>query len=99
MNAPQVDRDERTVAVENAGYRWSYQVLAFGVLGLAAFRSLRLHQATWDLIVMVVMSGVLSTVYQGWKRTLYPRRTLLMALAVALAGVIAAAMMVTRSAQ
>ena len=32
MNAEQVNRDERTVAVENAGYSWSYQLLAFGVL-------------------------------------------------------------------
>ena len=64
MSAQTIERDERTIAVENAGYRWSYLLLAFGVLGLAAFRSFALHQSTLDLIVMVVMSGVLSSAYQ-----------------------------------
>ena len=99
MNAEQVSRDERTVAVENAGYRWSYQLLAFGVLALAAYRSLVLHQATWDMLAMVVLSGVVNIVYQGWKKTLYPRWAMMMAFVVALAGLIAAGMIVTRSVQ
>ena len=99
MNAEQVNRDERTVAVENAGYSWSYQLLAFGVLALAAYRSLVLHQATWDMLAMVVLSGVVNIVYQGWKKTLYPRWAMMMAFVVALAGLIAAGMMVTRSVQ
>jgi len=30
MTTTPVERDERTTAIENAGYRWSYLVLSFG---------------------------------------------------------------------
>ena len=39
MIAQSADRDERTLAVENAGYRWSSHVLSFGLLLLVAYRS------------------------------------------------------------
>ena len=33
MSTPQaVERDERTVAVENASYRWAYLVLTYALL-------------------------------------------------------------------
>jgi hypothetical protein len=61
MNTATVDRDERTIAVENASYRWAYLFLSFGLLAIVAFRSFALHQSSWDLLAIVVLSGVVAT--------------------------------------
>jgi hypothetical protein len=65
-----INRDERTLAVENAGYRWSYLVLSFGALAIAAYRSLSLGEATWDLLALVVLAGVVNAVYQASQQVL-----------------------------
>jgi hypothetical protein len=69
MNATtMVHRDERTVAVENASYRWSYLFLSFGILALVAFRSLMHSEAPWDLLLLVVLGGGVGTAYQASHR-------------------------------
>lgn len=68
-----VERDERTVAVENAGYRWSYLVVSFGLLGLTAYRSLIRHEAAWDLLALVMLGGAVNALFQGFQRVLYRR--------------------------
>ena len=84
-------RDERTIAVENASYRWGYLLLAFGLLAIVTFRGLVLQETNWDLLALVIVSGFATTVYQGAQRVL-SRRWLLITLATALlAAVIAAA--------
>jgi hypothetical protein len=41
MSTPQtVERDERTVAVENASYRWAYSLLTYALLVDVMYRSL-----------------------------------------------------------
>lgn len=90
MKAGLPDRDERTVAVENAGYRVSYFVLAFGALGISAYRSFFLGQSTWDLLALVVVGGAVNAVYQGAGRVLYPRWAVMAALAVVVAAALAA---------
>ncbi len=66
-------RDERTVAVENAGYRLSYLVLSFGLLGLSVYRSWLRGEAVWDLLALVVVAGAVTAVYQGGRRVLTKR--------------------------
>jgi hypothetical protein len=84
-------RDERTIAVENASYRWGYLLLAFGLLAIVAFRGFVLQETNWDLLALVIVSGFVTTVYQGTQRIL-SRRWLLITLATAvLAAIIAAA--------
>lgn len=68
-----VERDERTVAVENASYRWSYLTLSFGLLVLCAARSVVRHEAAWDLFGLLIIGGVVKTVYQANHRVLTPR--------------------------
>jgi hypothetical protein len=68
--ASTVQRDERTVAVENASYRWAYLFLSFGLLGLVAYRSFVNHESAWDLLALVVLGGVLSAAYQRVHRVL-----------------------------
>lgn len=73
MNSEETLRDERTVAIENAGYRWSYLVLSFGLLGLTAYRSWLRSEAAWDLLALVVLGGAVNAVYQGGRRVLNNR--------------------------
>lgn len=86
------DRDERTQAVENAGYRWSYYILTYGVLGAGAYRNFVLHEAAWDLLALVVLGGVVNTVYQASRRVLYPRWLTMSVITLVAAAALAAAM-------
>ena len=92
MTGRPVERDERTLAVENAGYRWSYLVLSFGLLGTIAFRSLSQRQADWDLLALVVLGGVVNAGYQGLHRVLYRRWAVLAAVTLVAAALLAVIM-------
>lgn len=67
---PEVYHDERTVTVENAGYRWAYLFLSFGLLVLVAYRSFFHGESAWDLLGLVILGGVVGTVYQAFHRVL-----------------------------
>ena len=66
-------RDERTLTVENASYRWGYLFLAFGILLIVAYRGLVQQVASWDLLALVIVSGIVTSVYQGRYRVLSGR--------------------------
>ena len=86
MNAPlPMERDERTMAVENAGCSWAYALLSYALLLDGAFRGLILHEAAWDLLALVIVSGAALRIYQGRKKAL-PQRWLKLGLLVALVG-------------
>lgn len=70
MNKNDFERDERTIAVENAGYRLSYLVVTYGLLAVTAYRSLVAHQSTWDLLMLVVLGGIVNATYQGSRRVI-----------------------------
>lgn len=71
MSVPEsVIRDERTVAVENASYRWAYSLLTYALLVDVMCRALFRREAAWDLMALVVVGGVVATVYQARKRSL-----------------------------
>lgn len=96
MTVTQVDRDERTTAIENAGYRWSYLMLSFGLLAIVAFRSFSLGQTSWDLLALVVLGGGVNAAYQGWHRVLYKRWVVLTAVTMITAALLAVAMVAFR---
>ena len=86
-----VQRDERTLAVENASYRWAYLFLSFGLLLLVVYRSFVNHESPWDLLVLVVLGGGVGTAYQGFQRVLsrhWAITALLTVMAAALVGAI-----------
>jgi len=85
-----VVKDERTIAIENASYRWSYLVLSYGLLLSTAYRAFIRNEASWDLLALVVVGGAISTLYQRNFRALPQRWLLVSAVAVVLAGVLAA---------
>jgi hypothetical protein len=92
MSIRPVERDERTTAIENAGYRWSYLVLSFGLLAAVAFRSFSGGQASWDLLALVLVGGSVNAAYQGWHRVLYKRWAVLSVVTLVVAALIAALM-------
>lgn len=96
MSQTEVLRDERTVATENASYRWAYLFLAFGLLVSAAWRAFANDETAWDLLALVIVSGVVTATYQGTRGVL-TRRWLLVQIAAAGAAIaVAAAIVLTR---
>lgn len=89
MNNPPVTRDERTVVIENASYRLAYLVMSFGLLASVAYRSFALQQSSWDLLALVVLSGVIATLYQGAHKVLSRRWMVAAVATVIAAGLIA----------
>ena len=86
------NRDERTLAVENAGYRWSYLVLSFGALAIAAYRSLARGEATWDLLALVVFAGVVNAAYQASLQVLHKQWVVMSVITLVVAAAVAAGM-------
>lgn len=97
MTSGPVERDERTIAVENAGYRWSNLVLSFGLLLLTMYRSLVRHEASWDLLGLVVLGGAVNVAYQWSGHVLYRRWIVMAIVTFALAAAVAAVMIGLRS--
>lgn len=89
MNTQVVFRDERTVGVENTSYRLAYLVLSFGLLASVAYRSFVLQQSSWDLLALVILGGMVATVYQGVQRVLSRRWLIVTVAAVMAAGLLA----------
>jgi len=65
-----VESDERTVAVENASYRWGFFLLYCGLLYDAAYRAIVRHEAPWDLLALAIVSGAVCTLYQVRQKAL-----------------------------
>jgi len=70
---PSVERDERTVAVENARYRWAHILVNYALLIDVVYRGMVRDEAAWDLLALVLVSGAVCTVYQARKKTLSRR--------------------------
>lgn len=65
-----VIRDERTVAVDNASYKWASVFVAFALLIDVAYRAAVRHEAAWDLMALAIVPGVVCTMYQARQKTL-----------------------------
>ena len=89
-----VDRDERTVAAENASYRWAYLVMTYGLLLSVAYRSFFRHEASWDLIGLVVLSGVVATLFQGRAHVLTKRSAKMASISAGVAAAVALVLMI-----
>jgi hypothetical protein len=84
-----VPRDEREAAVDSAADRLSFLVLAYGVLVIAAIRSLN-GEATWDLLGLVVLAGVVGLGFRLRQRVVSNRWATVLIATVAIAAVFAA---------
>lgn len=84
-------RDERERAVDHAADRLSFLVVAYGALLLAAYRSLVLEQASWELLGLVVVGGAVGFGYRVLNGAVDRRYSLVLLAAVAGAALVAAA--------
>jgi hypothetical protein len=88
-------RDEREEAVDRAADRLGYLVLAFGLLAIVAVRSFVGGEASWDLLGLVVVSGIVGAAYR-WSRGVLTRDALLLlGAAVVAAALVAVVIVVT----
>lgn len=91
-----VERDERTIAVENASFRWAYMFLSFGILIVVAYRSFWYEESPWDLLLLVILGGGLGSAYQGWHRVISRGWLVNSLVAVGLAIIVAAVLVLFR---
>ena len=84
-----IPRDERETSVDQAADRLSYLVLSFGLLAIVAYRSIVDREASWDLLGLVVVGGLVGTAYRARKRAVSRRWALVAAGTVAVALIVA----------
>ena len=92
-----LERDERTLAVENASYRWGYLLLSYALLIDAVYRGKVRHEAAWDLLALVVVGGAVCALYQARRKILVHGWVMKAVLVACLAGVIAVILAMTRT--
>jgi len=90
IGASGVMRDERTAVVENASYRLAYLFIAFALLLDVMYRSLVRRESPWELLAIIIVGGVVSTVYQGGHKVLTRHSVRLFVLTSLIAGIVAA---------
>lgn len=82
MSRPETERDERTLAVENASYRLGYNVVGWGLLASVAYRQIFLGEPpAWDLVTLVIAATIITFGYQALHRVLSRRALILVAVA------------------
>ena len=82
-------RDERELTVDLAADRLAAIVLSFGILAIVAWRAFADNEASWDLLGLLILSGIVGTGYRFGKRATSVRLVSVMALAAAVAVVVA----------
>jgi len=75
-------RDEREASIERAGDRLAYLALTYGLLLLVAYRSFVERHASWDLLALVLLGGLVGTTYRLWHRAFTREAALLAGLTI-----------------
>jgi len=83
-------RDERETGVDQAADRLAYLVLSFGLLAIVAYRSFADGAASWDLLGLVVLGGLVGTLYRLAQRAVSREWTIVALGTTAVALVVAA---------
>jgi hypothetical protein len=78
-------RDEREAAAEQGGDRLAYIVVSYGLLLIVAYRSVVERQASWDLLALVVVGGIVSLGYRLWRRGVSRSALVVVGLTIAMA--------------
>lgn len=91
MQLKKIEKDERTIFIENQSYRFGYAILNFGILIDIMYRSIRFNETCWDLFGLVFLGGLVTTVYQ-FKQKIFTKKwikaILLLIISTAIFGVI-----------
>jgi hypothetical protein len=85
-----VPRDEREQGIDHAADRLAYLVLSYGLLAIVAYRSFVDGTASWDLLGLVVLGGLVGTLYRLARRAVSREWMIVAAGTAAVALVVAA---------
>ncbi len=85
-----VPRDERESSVDRAGDRLAYLVVSFGLLAIVAYRSFADGAASWDLLGLVILGGLVGTLYRLARRAI-SREWIIVAVGTAAVALVVAA--------
>jgi hypothetical protein len=88
-------RDEREATVDAAADRLSYLVVSFGLLAVVAVRSFVHREASWDLLALVIVSGLVGTAVRAQRRVVTRRWLVVLAVTAAVAALVAAITLLT----
>jgi hypothetical protein len=83
-------RDERESAIDRAADRLAYLAISYGLLLVVAYRSLVERQASWELLGLVLLGGLVGTVYRLRHRVMTRTSALVAGLTLAIALAVAA---------
>lgn len=84
-----VARDERESEVDLVADRLAAIVLSFGILVIVAWRAFVDAESSWDLLGLLILSGLVGTGYRFGKRAGSARLVSVMAVAAIVAAVVA----------
>jgi hypothetical protein len=60
-----VIKDERSEVVEKASYSVAYIFICFALLLDVVYRAFKTGESSFDLLAIVILSGIVSTIYQA----------------------------------
>ncbi len=63
------DKDERAITVEKSSFSLGYKVITFAILVDVLYRSIVLKEASWDLLGIVILGGLVAALYQTQYKT------------------------------
>lgn len=75
-------RDEREREIDLRADRAAYVVVTYGLAAAAVIRAVFHDEAAWDLLGLMVLSGVVELGYTAWKKAVSPQ---LLALSISVA--------------
>ena len=88
-------RDEREAGIDLAADRLSYLVLSYGLLAVVAYRAFALGEASWDLLGLVVLGGLVGTGYRFRGRAVARGWAAVVVATIVVAAVVAAILVLT----
>lgn len=88
-------RHERETGIDLAADRLAYLVLSFGLLVIVAYRGFVGQETSWDLLGLVILSGVVGTAYRLRQRVVSRRWESVALASVVLALVVGAIIAIT----
>ena len=84
-----VPRDDREARIDLAANRIAYLVVSYGLLAIVVYRSFVNGDATWDLIGLVILGGIVGLGYRMRQGVVSPRWTLMLVVTLGFAFVTA----------
>jgi hypothetical protein len=61
-------KDERAIVIERAGHSLALKIVGFALLVDVFFRAVVQETAAWDLLGIVILGGLVASVYQAMHR-------------------------------